>query len=101
MSTILQNSFCEKLTLDQIAKEMKLSKYYMSREFKKSTGKTIFGYITDCRINLAQRLLRYSKMTINEISEHIGFEDHNSFYRAFQQRETMSPSAYRKYWESF
>lgn len=99
--SLLQNSFCEKLTLDQIAKEMKLSKYYMSREFKKSTGKTIFGYITDCRINLAQRLLRYSKMTINEISEHIGFEDHNSFYRAFQQRETMSPSAYRKYWESF
>lgn len=101
LCAFLQNSFRKKLTLDQIAKEMKLSKYYMSREFKKYSGKTIFGYITDCRLDLAQRLLRCSNMTINEISEYIGFEDHNGFYRAFQHREGMSPSAYRKYWNAF
>ena len=73
----------------------------MSREFKKYTGKTIFNYITDLRISLAQRLLRYSNLSVNEIAENIGFEDHNGFYRAFMQREEMSPSAYRKYWKTF
>lgn len=97
----LQNSFQQKLTLDQISREMKLSKYYMSREFKKYTGTTIFGYILDCRIALAQKLLRQSSMSINEIAEHVGFEDHNNFYRVFQQREKLSPSAYRKYWNTF
>lgn len=97
----LQNTFREKLTLDQIAEEVGLSKYYMSREFKRYVGKTIFQYIIDCRISLAQRLLRYSDMAINEIAEYVGFEDHNGFYRAFSQREDMSPSAYRKYWNTF
>lgn len=101
LCNFLQKSFREKLTLDQIAEEVKLSKYYMSREFKKYTGKTIFNYIIDCRIALAQRMLRYSDTPINEIAEYVGFEDHNGFYRAFQQREEMSPSAYRKYWNTF
>lgn len=97
----LQNSFTKKLSLDEIAAECNLSKFYMSREFKKYTGKTIFNYITDLRISLAQRLLRYSNLSVNEIAESIGFEDHNGFYRAFMQREEMSPSAYRKYWKTF
>lgn len=101
LCSFLQNTFREKLTLDQIAEEVGLSKYYMSREFKKYTNKTIFNYIIDCRISLAQRLLRYSDKTINEIAEYVGFEDHNGFYRAFSQREDMSPSAYRKYWNTF
>ncbi|MDB8711362.1 helix-turn-helix transcriptional regulator [Mediterraneibacter gnavus] len=97
----LQNSFTKKLSLDDIAAECNLSKYYMCREFKKYTGKTIFNYITDLRISLAQRLLRYSNLSINEIAENIGFEDHNGFYRTFMQREEMSPSTYRKYWKTF
>lgn len=101
LCSYLQNTFREKLTLDQIAEEVGLSKFYMSREFKKYVGKTIFHYIIDCRIALAQRLLRYSDMTINEVAEYVGFEDHNGFYRAFTQREDMSPSAYRKYWDTF
>lgn len=97
----LDNSFREKLTLDQIAVRCSLSKFYMSREFKKYVGKSIFSYIIDLRIDLAQRLLRYSDMSVNEISEQVGFEDHNGFYRAFRQREDMSPSEYRKYWRTF
>lgn len=97
----LDNSFREKLTLDQIAEHCSLSKFYMSREFKKYVGKSIFNYIIDLRIVFAQRLLRYSDMSINEISEQVGFEDHNGFYRAFRQREDMSPSEYRKYWRTF
>ena len=97
----LQNSFTQKLTLVKFAAECNLSKFYVSREFKKYTGKTIFNYITDLRIALAQRLLRYSNLSINEIADQIGFDDHNGFYRAFTQREEMSPSAYRKYWKTF
>lgn len=41
------------------------------------------------------------KLTLDQIAEYIGFEDHNGFYRAFSQREDMSPSAYRKYWDTF
>lgn len=101
LCNFLQNTFRERLSLEEIAKNTGLSKFYLSREFKKHTGKTIFQYIIDCRIALAQRLLRYGDMPIHEIAEYVGFEDHNGFYRAFLQRECMSPSAYRKYWNTF
>lgn len=101
LCNFLQNTFQQKLSLDEIAKKAGLSKYHLSREFKKYTGKTIVQYIIDCRIALAQRLLRYGNMSINQIAEYVGFEDHNGFYRAFHQRECMSPSAYRKYWNTF
>lgn len=89
---------CGKLGLEDLAKEFRLSKFHMSREFKKYTGKTIYEYITECRIAVAQRLLRYSDMPVGEIAEYVGFEDHNGFYRTFRQKEEVSPSVYRKNW---
>lgn len=97
----IDNHFTEKITLDNIAERCRVSKFYMSRTFKKYLGQSIFNYIIDSRIALAQRLLRYSEQSITSISETVGFEDHNGFYRAFMQREELSPSAYRKYWHSF
>lgn len=97
----IDNHFTQKITLDEIAEHCKISKYYMSRIFKKHLGQSIFSYVIDCRISLAQRMLRYSEEPIGTIAEKVGFEDHNGFYRAFMQREDLSPSAYRKYWHSF
>lgn len=96
----LQEHCCEKLTLEQFAHEFGLSKYYISHEFKKHTGTTIFGYITECRIAVSQRLLRYTALSISEIAELVGFEDHNGFYRTFRQKQGQSPSVYRKEWGS-
>lgn len=96
----LQEHCCEKLSLDQLSAQFGLSKYYMCREFKKHTGETIFSYITDCRIAVAQRLLRYTDMPVCDIAEHVGFEDHNGFYRAFRGKEDISPTEYRRLWSS-
>lgn len=89
----------EKLSLDQLAKEFNISKFHISREFKKYTGTTVYRYCLECRLTIAQRLLRYSDMPVTEIAEYVGFEDYHGLYRAFYQREEMSPSEYRRIWK--
>lgn len=96
--SFIQEHCREKLTLELLAKEFNLSKYYISREFKKYTGTTVYSYILECRLTIAQRLLRYSDMPVTDIAEYVGFDDHHGLYRAFRQQEGMSPSEYRQKW---
>ena len=95
----IQEHFRENLTLETLSKIFGCSKFHMSREFKKYTGKNMHEYLTECRVAAAQRLLRYSDMPVWEIAEYVGFENQNGFYRAFKQREELSPSLYRKNWK--
>lgn len=96
----IQQHHREKLSLDQLSRQFQISKYHMSREFKKYTGQSIHQYLTDCRLTAARKLLRYSMLNINEIALLVGYDDHNSFYRAFEQAEEMSPSEYRISWRA-
>jgi AraC-like DNA-binding protein len=89
----------EKLSLDCISREAAMSKYHLSREFKRWTGKSIFNFISEARIHTAKRLLRYTDLPISDITEHIGFEDQSHFCRLFHRFEGSSPAAYRKEWK--
>ena len=99
--SFLQEHCREKWSLDALAAVFCLSKHHLCREFKRHTGRTLFTYLTECRMNLALRLLRSSELPVGEIATFVGFDDHNAFYRTFRQREGMSPSAYRKNWRGF
>lgn len=94
----IDESFQKKLTLDSIAKEFFISKYHMSREFKKNYGITINNYITNKRTTLAKQLLRFTDKSINEISQLCGYHDNSYFNKVFKKVEKLSPSEYRKKW---
>lgn len=87
----------EKLTLDMLARETGLNKYYLCHEFKKVTKYTLFSYINLCRCEKAAKLLLKSENTIEKISQACGFENASYFTRIFQKYYGVSPSAYRKY----
>ena len=93
---LIQSSFNTELNLDQISKDIGMSKYNLSRKFKKYTGQTIFAYITSQRISAAKELLSNSSMPISKIAEAVGYTSTHSFYNAFNQVEGMSPSKFRK-----
>lgn len=94
----IDNHFKQKISLDLIAKEFFISKYYMSREFKKKYDITINNYIINKRITFAKELLRFTHMPIGEVGNSCGINDSSYFNKIFQKNETMSPSEYRKKW---
>lgn len=94
----LDGNFKKKIPLDMIADEFFISKYHMSREFKKAYGITIANYIIAKRITYAKELLRFTDMHIEEIGRLCGIEDNSYFNKVFRKFEGMTASNYRRMW---
>lgn len=91
----------ENLDLDTISEQFSISKFHLSREFKKYTGRTLIDYVKECRVDRAKLLLRTTAKPIADIAEETGFTDQTTFGRVFARHEKTTPSAYRKEWSQF
>lgn len=94
----IDEHFNEDLSLEKIAAEFYISKFYLTREYKKIYGKTIFQHIITARINYGKKLLRFSDKSVEEISHLCGFNDQSYFARQFKKAENLTCFAYRKMW---
>lgn len=90
--------YARQITLDSLAQEFNVSKYHLSREFKKYTGYSPNEYVIAVRINRAKELLRCSTHTVGEIAQLTGCGDVNHFIQLFKSREKTTPAAFRKRW---
>ena len=91
-------NFTEEIKLDELAKRFFISKYYLTREFKRAYGETIFQHIISKRINYAKRLLRFTDKPVEEISELCGFNDQSYFSKQFKKAENVTCLAFRRRW---
>ena len=85
----------EEILLSDIAKEMGYSDYYLSKKFKKETGKTIKEYIRDARLQRAAFLLKTGRHSIQDISQQLHFSSFSYFIECFKQKYGMTPGEYR------
>lgn len=90
---------CETITLDTVAEQFNISKFHLSREFKRYMGVTVFQYLTDARLLRAKELLRHTELPVSWISESTQLGSPNAFARLFKQKEDITPSSYRKQWK--
>lgn len=94
----LDINFDDKISLDQLAKTFAISKYHLSREFKKYTGLTPNEYLINTRINYAKDLLKYSDLPVAAISEKVGIFNVSHFINLFKQYEEITPLIFKKNW---
>ena len=93
----LDNNYAGAITLDALAKKFNISKYHMSREFKKSIGKSPIDYLIDVRLNRAKTLLYDTDRSVSDISQLVGIQNPSHFLYLFKTREGITPSAFRKF----
>lgn len=91
--TYIGNHFQENLTLEKLASEFFVSKYYLSHEFKKRVGTSIYRYIIFRRLMQAREML-LAGIAPGDVSEACGFGDYANFYRAFKSEYHISPSEF-------
>lgn len=94
----LSEHYNEKISLDSLAGQFFISKYHLSREYKKIYGFTLIQDLTAQRVSRAKSLLRFSDDTIEHIAQSCGFSDCAYFIKVFKKTENMTPSEYRKNW---
>ena len=94
----IERNYSEKLSLDQLAIQLCISKFHMLRQFRKHTGYTIYEYIQKYRLNQAKVLLRDTDIPIEEIAHKVGIDDCSHFCRLFKSAEKITPTGFRKNW---
>lgn len=85
----------EKLSLDQVAEHVYLSKSYFCRIIKDELGCTFTEYVNRLRIERGKSLLRTTAMPIADIASAVGFDDQGYFTRIFKKQTGVAPGKYR------
>ncbi len=91
----IHNNFSSRISTDDFANIVHLSKYHFMRTFKTHTGTSPYEYLIKHRINQARLLLRNSEHTVNEISFKVGYGNVNNFIRDFKKYVGTTPKKYR------
>ena len=85
----------ERLTLHAVASMYYFNASYLGRVFKRYTGVSFNDFLINCRITLAQDMLRATADSIITIAENIGYHDYNHFCHLFKAKTGITPSEYR------
>lgn len=87
---------CESnLRLEDYAAMCFMSKYHFARVFKQVTGVTPLDYRNEIRIESAKELLQNGFLSVNEISESLGYSSPAYFSDIFKKCVGVSPRKFR------
>lgn len=89
--TYLDSHLTDELSIESIAKELHLSRFYMMHKFKEEMGTTIHAYVSDRRLLLARDLIA-NGMTSTEACFVCGFQSYAAFARAYSKFFGVTPT---------
>ena len=90
-------NFCDSdMCLDKVAKNLFISKSYISKIFAKKLKTNFREYINSLRVNEAKSQLEGTDFKIIDIMENCGFKNQSSFNRVFFEECGITPREYRK-----
>jgi AraC-like DNA-binding protein len=93
---IVSERYQQPLSIPDIARELKVSRVHVMRQFRKVTGMSVLDYITQQRVSCAQRLLATTDMKLLDIAAEAGFRSTARFYPCFKRLVGESPARYRR-----
>ncbi len=91
----LDQSYAEPHTLEALARRVQLTRTSLCRAFKAHTGKRLFDYLVERRIQAAMVSLQSTDDKVLGIALNSGFRDLAYFNRKFKQLVGMTPTTYR------
>ena len=92
----VENNYMEKITIEDVAKEVNLSQSHFMKYFKNTMGTSFIDYLNEYRLTMASRLLISSDSSILDIAAEVGFDNLSYFNRSFKKRFQQTPREYRK-----
>ena len=86
------------LTIDRVSNFAAFSKYHFHRQFSELLGISVYKYIQMTRLKRASYQLAFrDRMQIVDISLASGYENYESFSRAFKKSIGQTPSEFREH----
>lgn len=96
MMSYIHEHYQEKISLEDIARSAAVGRRECLRCFQSLIHKSPFEYLLDYRVEMAQRLLRTSHLSILDIALQTGFSNEAYFCKVFKRICGKTPNTYRK-----
>lgn len=93
--TYIESNLGAPLTVGLMARETALSTTSFNQLFRKRTGTSFHRYLTDLRLQFAEKLLRETDLQVREVAEQIGLSP-SRLNRQFHAKYGMPPGEFRK-----
>lgn len=91
----IEKNYSHAVSIDDMVKNIHVSKYHFIRCFRRTMGITPYSYLTNYRITMAKTFLRSTDKTVSEIAEICGFLDTSNFITQFKKHTGQKPLQYR------
>ncbi|MEA5050471.1 MAG: AraC family transcriptional regulator [Oscillospiraceae bacterium] len=91
----IKQNYAQKITLEETAKMVFLSKSYFSKLFAEETGTTFSNYIINVRIEKSKQLLLDGSIKLADVAYLVGFVDQSYFTKCFRKQVGVSPGKFR------
>ncbi|MBQ8552267.1 MAG: AraC family transcriptional regulator [Clostridia bacterium] len=92
----INKNYAKSITVADCAAAVSMSYSYFSRTFKEITGKSFKNYLTEIRINHAEREILLTDKSITEISFECGFNDVSYFISQYKAARGKTPHRFRR-----
>lgn len=91
----IQHHLGETISLNDLAAQVGMSRFYFARKFRSATGTTAHEFVMQQRVERARAMLERTSTPLPEIAGECGFADQPHLTREFKKRVGTTPGAYR------
>ncbi|NMA65482.1 MAG: response regulator [Clostridiaceae bacterium] len=91
----LFSNYMNAISLDDVAGYIGVNNAYLSRIFKKDTGRGFIEYLNMFRIDISKRMLMDGREKLKDIASKAGFSSYNYFFKIFKEITGLTPQEYR------
>src|SRR5262245_4125940 len=92
---VVEASYAEPLSLDELARAAGLSRFHFQRSFRATFGRTPHAYLTEVRLARAKEALARGE-SVTDTCFDVGFSSLGSFSTLFARESGVSPRAWQR-----
>lgn len=96
LQTYILHNHCKPLRLTDLADHVQRSPNHITKIFRQVLKQTPIDYIHQVKISIGYEMLRNNRLTVAEVSDHLGYCEQSYFHRIFKKFTGVAPSAVQK-----
>ncbi len=93
--TYIENNVAKKISVEELATMLAISRRNFIRRFKKATANTPLEYIQRVRVEAAKKKLESTGQNVNEVMFDVGYTDTKAFRTVFKRYTGLTPASYK------
>lgn len=94
-AAVLRNQLVNPPTVETLARQVCTNRFKLHQGFHQVYGTTPFGYLRDCRLMQARKLLMTSTLSVEAIAAKVGYASRSHFAIAFRKQMGINPKAFQ------